>query len=59
MNERLSARRPFEVSVERLGRCHMVTLQFANSHEREASTQVEAQIAAWVNEGGAGGEVRR
>jgi hypothetical protein len=59
MSQRLSTKLRFELSTESLGRCSMVTLQFANSRKPEASPEGEAEIAAWVNEGGAGGEVRR
>jgi hypothetical protein len=59
MSERPSSTRHFELSMEPLGRVVMVTLPFSSSRASDASTEVEAQVAAWVNEGGAGGEVRR
>ena len=59
MSERPSSKQHFELSMESLGRVAMVTLPFSGSRVSDASTEVEAQVAAWVNEGGAGGEVRR
>jgi hypothetical protein len=59
MSERASTQRRFELSEECLGRGHMVTLRFASARESGVSTRVEAQIAVWANEGGAGGDVRR
>jgi hypothetical protein len=56
----LASRKPrYELSTERPGRSYMIVLQFSGSRKPEASPEVEAEIAAWVNEGGAGGEVRR
>jgi hypothetical protein len=56
----LPSRKPrYELSMERLGRGYMVVLQFSSTRKPGASPEVEAEIAAWVNEGGAGGEVRR
>jgi hypothetical protein len=55
-----ASRKPrFELSVEQPGSAFTVVLKFAGSRKPEASAEVEAEIAAWVNEGGAGGEVRR
>jgi hypothetical protein len=34
-------------------------LTLAEDREKAAPPQASAQIAAWVNEGGAGGEVKR
>ena len=59
MSEGQSTKRRFELSAECLGRGHSVVLQFACSRKPEALPEIEAEIAAWVNEGGAGGEVRR
>ncbi|MGP0106693.1 hypothetical protein [Rhodoblastus sp.] len=59
MNGRRSTKPRFELSPERFGGVVFARFRFALSRERGASFEVEAQIAAWVNEGGAGGEVRR
>jgi hypothetical protein len=56
----LQSRKPrFELSMEQPGRIYTVVLQFASSRMLDASTEIEAEIAVWVNEGGAGDEVRR
>ncbi len=59
MSERPSAKPRFELSTERLGSVAFVRFQFALSRERGCLSELKAQIAAWVNEGGAGGEVGR
>ncbi len=59
MNGGRSTKPRFELSTGRLGSVAVVRFQFALSRECGASSEVEAQIAAWVNEGGAGGEARR
>jgi hypothetical protein len=59
MSERPTSKQHFELSMEPLGRVAMVTLPFSGARVSDASTEVESQIAAWVNEGGAGGEGRR
>lgn len=59
MNERRSTKPRFELSTERLGSVAFVRFPFALSRESGGSSEVKAQLAAWVNEGGSGGEVRR
>jgi hypothetical protein len=59
MNGRRSTKPRFELSTQRLGSVAFVRFQFALSRESGGSSEVNAQLAAWVNEGGAGGEVRR
>ena len=59
MSERPSSKQHFELSMEPLGRVALVTLPFSSSRVSDAWTEVEAQVAAWVNEGGSGDDVRR
>jgi hypothetical protein len=59
MSERRSTIPRFDLSAERLGSVAFVRFEFALSRDSGGSSEFKAQIAAWVNEGGAGGEVRR
>jgi hypothetical protein len=59
MNERPAPERLFVPTIEEPCRTHWVTWPFAAARAPDASSEIEGEIASWVNEGGAGGEVKR